>query len=132
LGPSSGLYSRFVTITAPLIGVLYIAWLVYGPPGARWLVHNSLLAIFCATLPANTQYGLRYGHQVRKAQLRVERTLKAGLPASGLRERTLSAIYPESRVALDGLEMLKAARMGSFEEFEGRVAVTPGAPAVVR
>jgi hypothetical protein len=132
LGPSSGLYSRFVIITAPLIGVLYIAWLVYGPSGARWLVHTGLLAIFCSTLPANIEYGLRYGRRTRNAQLRVELALKGGSPVSQLRQRHLTAIYPESKVTSECLEMLRAARMGPFEEFDGRVAVAPEAAAVVR
>jgi hypothetical protein len=59
-GPSAGLASRYTTILAPLISVLYVTWLLYGPASARRAIHISLLALICAGLPAQS-HGARVG-----------------------------------------------------------------------
>jgi hypothetical protein len=132
LGPSSGLYSRYVTLTAPLIGVLYLAWLVYGLTLTRWLVHGCLLAILCMTLPANTKYGLKFGGRSRVSQLRVERALRGGISIPGLADKSLHGIYPDATYVRENLDMLRTARMGPFKNFKGHLAVAREAPAVIR
>ena len=94
LGPGWGFSSRYITLTAPLLCALYIAWLAYGPDSARRAVHVGLLATVCLTTPANIAFGLRYGEVIRTAQRQVEWSLKARVPASELMRQACPAIYP--------------------------------------
>jgi hypothetical protein len=132
LHPLMGLSSRYVTIIAPLIGVLYIAWLVYGPPRVRKLIHAGLLAISCISLPTGTRAGLVYGRGARSAELRVEQALKDPVLSPSLMARVCPAIHPDTRVASACLAMLREVRMGPFEKRDDRVAVAPEAPTLVR
>ena len=132
LHPLMGLSSRYVTIIAPLIGVLYIAWLVYGPPRVRKLIHAGLLAISCITLPTGTRAGLEYGHRARSAELRVEQAVKSRTLSPELMARLCPAIHPDPVGAYSCLEMLREARMGPFANLGDRLAVVPEAFGVVR
>ena len=58
-GPGTALASRYITLTAPLLGALYIAWLAYGYRPTRVAVHTSLFAIVCLAAPANIAFGLQ-------------------------------------------------------------------------
>ena len=64
LGPGFGLSSRYISISAPLLSVFYIAWLLYGPNPARRAIHIGLLALVCAGIPANTRYALAWARIV--------------------------------------------------------------------
>ena len=132
-GPGAGLASRYVILTAPLLCALYIAWLAYGPDGARRAVHVSLLATVCLTAPANIASGLRYGAAIRTAEREVERSLKARVSASELMKQACPAIFPDPNFAYDRFKMLKAARFGAFKLFnDDRVATAPNPPTAVR
>jgi hypothetical protein len=133
LGPGAGLASRYITITAPLLSALYVAWLAYGPAPARWVVHVSLLALVCLAVPANTEFGLRVGDHQRSVYLLVERGLRARLPASQLMGQACPALFPDPNLAYECFKMLKAARIGKFKYFvDDRVASAPEAPTAGR
>jgi len=132
-GPGFGLASRYVTIAAPLLSALYVAWLAYGPAPARWMVHVSLLALVCLAVPANTEFGLRHGDHRRSVYLQVERGLKARVPASQLMSQA-SPLFPwKPKYVYECFKMLKAARIGNFKYFvDDRVAAAPEASTAVR
>jgi hypothetical protein len=133
LGPGTGLSTRYVTLTVPMLGALYVAWLVYGPPRARRLVHAGLLASVCLAAPANLKSGLKYGAYVRGCQQRVERALKARMPTAELIRRHGRFLHPDAALVAKCFPMLKAAGIGSFAYLnEDRLAVSPDPPTAVR
>jgi hypothetical protein len=133
LGPGFGLSSRYASIAAPLLSSLYVAWLAYGPAPARRLVNIVLLTLVCLAVPANIEFGLKYGELRRSVYLQVERNLRARVPASQMRDTILRALYPVPDVACDRFNMLKHARFGKFKYFiDDRVAVKPEVSKVVR
>jgi hypothetical protein len=133
LGPNAGLGARYVTLTAPLLGVLYMAWLAYGPVPARRGIHVVLLALVCLTVPSSTALGLRYGRDARVSERRVERCVRDGAPASEVLKRACPALFPDPALAHEFFKMLKAARIGAFGSFnEDRMAGVPILPTTVR
>ena len=133
LGPGMGLSTRYVTLTAPLLGALYVAWLVYGPPRARRLVHAGLLASVCLALPANVKAGLKYGASVRTSERGVERSLQARVPVSELIRHYGPFIHPHAGRVSECFQMLKTARFGAFASLnDDRLTVSPASPAAVR
>jgi hypothetical protein len=132
-GPAAILASRYITLTTPLLCALYFAWLVYGKAPGRMGIHVGLLALMCLTLPDSHRYGRRYGWSVRVAEQRVERSLTHHVPTPELLTRACPAIYPEPGTARACFQMLKAARIGAFAEFEeDRVASTREAAGTIR
>lgn len=55
VGDDAGLAGRYITILSPLLCVIYVAWLVYGPTVARLTVHTALFVLVCAGIPAQLQ-----------------------------------------------------------------------------
>jgi hypothetical protein len=118
LGLDRILASRYVTLTIPLLCVVYIVWLTYGKTRARALVHVGLLVLICATLPEAYRTSRAYGRSVRVAEERVERGLKQRVATEQLLAWTCPAIYPEPRVVRKYFIMLRHARIGAFAYYE--------------
>ena len=116
-GPGAGLSSRYISISAPLLSVFYIAWLLYGPDPARRAIHVGLLALVCAGIPANTRYALYMGEYRRDLYIQVERSLRAGLPASLLMEQVIPGLNLDPGQTYECFKMLKVARVGMFRYF---------------
>jgi hypothetical protein len=132
-GPTAILASRYVTLTFPLLGALYFAWLVYGKTAGRVGIHVVLVALMCLTLPHGQRYGRNYGWSVRVAEQRVERGLKDHIPTSELLSLACPAIYPNPAVARAYFKLLKDARIGAFAEYEeDRLAAAPEPAGAVR
>jgi hypothetical protein len=117
LGPGAGLGSRYICISAPLLSVFYIAWLLYGSNPARRAIHIGLLTLVCAGIPANARYALRMGEIRRDSYIQVERSLRDGVPASLLMEQVTPDLYPDLGYAYERCKMLKAAQVGMFRYF---------------
>jgi hypothetical protein len=122
-GPPAILASRYVTLTVPLLCVLYLAWLLYGNARARSAVSLGLLVMIAMALPDASSFGRNYGRHVRTCELRVERSLKDRDPWERLMSRACPAIYPHAEEAAAYFRMLRAARIGPFAELgEARIA----------
>jgi hypothetical protein len=125
-GPAAVLASRYVTLTFPLLCVLYIAWLLYGRPRVRVGFHMLLLALIGLSLPDVERFSRKYGLSVRVAEERVERGLKDHVPTAKLLTWACPSIYPNAQVARVYFQMLKLARVGVFANYEeGQVAASP-------
>jgi hypothetical protein len=123
LGPRTALAGRYVTLTAPLLCALYVAWLAYGTGRARSATHVGILLTVCLMFPANTQFGLRYARYVRSLEARTERRLRAQVSWANMSREVSPDLFPDAKGAYDCFTMLKAARFGAFQSFnDGRVA----------
>ncbi len=116
-GPGAAVSSRYISISAPLLSLFYFAWLLYGSNPARRAIHIGLLTLVCAGIPANARSALRMGEDRRDLYIHVERSLRAGLPASLLMEQVTPGLYPNPGYAYERFKMLKAARVGMFRYF---------------
>jgi len=116
LFPAYGLSSRYISISAPLLSVFYIAWLLYGPDPARRAIHIGLLTLVCAGVPFNARSALRMGKDRRDFYIQVERSLRAGLPASLLMEQ-VTGLNSDPVYTYECFKMLKDARVGMFRYF---------------
>jgi hypothetical protein len=133
VGAVGGLASRYVTISAPLLYALYVAWLAYGSSSSRRVVHSVLLALVCLAIPANIKFALRFGEDRLSVYRSVERGLKARAHRSVLMRRACPALFPDPEIAYKCFKMLKDARVGNFKYFvDDRVATGPEAPTVIR
>lgn len=127
-----GQTSRYATLSVPLLAILYISWLLYGPTPARQLLHLGILAVVLASIPANYRVADIQGDARHNAYVRIEHQLRIRTPASKLADHIAPALYPSRDYALDAFRKLHAARIGRFKYFtEDQVATTP-ADAVVR
>ncbi len=114
-GPTTGLQSRYITLTAPLFGAIYFSWSLYGSGVGRRLVHGGLLASMLIMLPANVTHGLRHGETVRQAQRRVERFLMVRLPADEIVKRSCPAVHTDAKRVRESFSKLKQAGFGAFK-----------------
>jgi hypothetical protein len=133
LGPSMGLASRYVTLTAPLLAVIYFAWLIYGTGIARRAVHIGLLLLLCLSFRGAIAAGLEHGKMVKEAERRVERRLLARAPATEVVRKTGLFFEPNSESVRTLYGMLKQAQVGAFKYFnDDRMAMVPGGPSGTR
>jgi hypothetical protein len=113
-GQSAGLASRYVTILAPLLSVLYVAWLLYGPSPVRRAVHIGLLALVCAGIPAQLRFAHELGRGRRDLYVKIERALESGMPSSRLLDVACPALFRKRAMIYESFKMLHQARVGSF------------------
>jgi hypothetical protein len=131
-GAVGGRASRYVTIAAPLLCAVYVAWLAHGPSLAQRVVHNVLLALVCLAMPANIKFGLRFGEDRLSAYRSVERSLKARAHRSVLMRKACPALFPDPEIAYKCFKMLKDARVGDFANLvDDRVVDDPETPTAV-
>jgi hypothetical protein len=118
LGSATTILSRYVTLTFPLLGTMYIAWLAYGNPRARVAIHWLLLALMVLAMPDSRENSRSYGQPILVAQQLVEGGLKNHVSTAKILKRACPVLFPDPRFTLDRFRMLKVARFGPFAEFE--------------
>jgi hypothetical protein len=113
-GPGAGLTSRYVTLAAPLLSVLYITWLIYTP--ARWqrALQGCLLLAVCLSVPGAIG-GSKEVPEIRlQCFKRVERALRAGRPDSEILDLVCPVLQPMRNWATVWLKMLRSSGFGNF------------------
>lgn len=132
ISDTMGQTSRYATLSVPLLAILYISWLLYGPTPARQLIHLGILGVVLASIPANYRVADIQGDARRDAYVRIEHQLRIRTPASKLADYITPALYPGRDYALQAFRKLHSAEIGRFKYFtEDQMATTP-ADAVVR
>jgi hypothetical protein len=127
LGPGTGRGPRYVTLSAPLLSAVYVAWLIYGSGQARRAVHLGLLAAVCLAIPFQVRVAWKLGEPRRQFYQRLERQLKAGVPGSQVVAQACPSLYPDPEFTYQCFRMLKGARIGRFTDFvDDRLATVPG------
>jgi hypothetical protein len=133
LGPGSGRGSRYITLSAPLLSAVYVAWLIYGPGPARRAVHLGLLAAVCLAIPFQVRIARDLAEQRRLFYQRLERQMEAGMPGSQVVARACPMLYPDPELTYQCFRMLKQARVGRFTYFvDDRLATVPGSGVITR
>jgi hypothetical protein len=133
LGPGAGLADRYVTIMAPLLCAIYIAWLVYAPARRRQWFSVGLLVVIVLMVPINGHRALDRGRAVRRIEQQVVRSLKAKVPASLIVSRACPDLFPTPDDLYNFFRMLRTARIGLFKDLvDDRIATAPEGSAGVR
>jgi hypothetical protein len=128
LGPGNGWCSRYITAAMPMLGVVYFAWLIYGPTSARRAVHVALLIVVSAGIPAQVQFAHAVGAGRHGLYRRVEAGLERGLPRSRVVELAYPHLLPDRARLGEYFQMLKEARVGKFRNMaDDHVATRPDA-----
>jgi hypothetical protein len=117
-GPDAALTSRYVTLTIPLLCALYVAWLVYAKGPARSVIHLSLIGLMGLALPDGERSSRIYGSHMREIEVGIEQDLTGHLPTAALMSRACQVLQIDPKAAYKWFNMLKAARVGAFTEFE--------------
>jgi hypothetical protein len=126
-----GFASRYIPIGAPLLAVLYITWIVYGPRRIGALVQVALCLGPCLSLPSSSHIGLQIGAERRAVVRQVEQGLKHGVPGTRLVASVGARLYPDTRVMYERFLLLKAARIGRFGRFRDDAHRAPASAATV-
>jgi MFS family permease len=133
LGGDRIMSSRYITLTTPLLCVVYVAWLLYGKARPRLAMHLGLIVLMGLSIPNGRRFSHRYGTFVRDVDRRVERRLKDHAPTSSILKLVWPHFHSDRDLIVNSFKMLKAARVGAFAGFEDdRVATTPEAADTVR
>ena len=133
LGYGSGLADRYVTIMAPLLSTIYMAWLTYVPARRRQSYFAGLLVLFVLMVPLNCQNAMHRGRAVRRVEQHVVRSLKIKVPASLIASQACPGLYPSQDDIYKSFRMLKTARIGPYKDLvDDRVAAAPEGSAGVR
>jgi hypothetical protein len=133
LAGEPGLAGRYITILAPLVCAVYIAWLVYGPAPARRAIHVGLLALVCAGLPDQFRSARELGSARRTLYVKLERSMIRGLPTSRVLDLACPAIFCDRATTYEAFKMLKQAHVGSFRYLvDDGLAAKPDESRVVR
>lgn len=114
LGPGSGAYSRYITVTTPLLGVVYFSWLLYGRPAARRSVQFGLLVLICVGMPAQYRSARDVGRARRDLYARIEHGLESGMRPDGLLDLACPRLFPDRVTVYRCFQMLKDAHVGAF------------------
>jgi hypothetical protein len=133
LGQSAGLASRYITIMAPLLCILYVTWLIYGSTPVRPAIHVGLLALVCAGIPAQLRLARDLGHWRCSVYVRIERSLEVGIPSSRLLDFACSRLHPDRAMIYESFKMLQKAQVGNFRYMvDDGLAATHDGSRVVR
>jgi hypothetical protein len=123
-GPGTGLANRYFTISVPFLGVIYVAWLLYGPPSARRAIQLGLLTVVCAGMPYQIQFGRTIGGIHRDRMVKIEQDLRGGVTKSRLLDKYGPYLFTDRDFTSRFLTMLKSARIGEFGNLvDDRVAI---------
>jgi hypothetical protein len=114
LGPGSGGHGRYITISMPLLGIMFFAWLLYGQSAARRVIHIGLLALICAGIPAQSQSAQESGRFHGGLFVRVENGLQRGMRPSRLLDLACPHLHPDRVKINECFQMLRQARVGKF------------------
>jgi hypothetical protein len=129
IGYGMGLASRYVTLTAPLLAVLYVAWIPYGHKWARYAVQFTLFILVCLAFRDATNAGLQQGRRVKQEERIVERKLLARAPISEVVRKTSLYFEPNSPAVRHSYNVLKQANFGAFKFLsDDRVASSSNEP----
>src|SRR5208283_5293060 len=95
LDPSMGLSSRYVTLAAPLLSVLYVTWMIYTPALSQRALQTCLLLVVCLCVPISVRTVRLRDRPRLWTYRRVERCLKAGISESRFLDVASPGLHPD-------------------------------------
>ena len=113
-GPEQGFEWRYVTLSAPLLCWLYLAWEAYGPRSLGEFLPACLFTAVCILFWPNLQSGRDIGGGLRQLVGGLEHDASAGVPASVLARGRTWWLHPSAQVLQNRFEMLRRAGWGKF------------------
>ena len=108
-----GFETRYVTFSVPGLCAIYLAWALYGRQRMGGVIQLLMLVTALIVLPANFEWGLRYGSDLHWRIGRFENDIRSGTPPYRLIER-YSYLHPHHIILMDYMPMLRDAGIGAF------------------
>ncbi|MHB1556916.1 MAG: hypothetical protein ACYC61_05480 [Isosphaeraceae bacterium] len=114
LGPTVVLAPRYVTLTAPLLCVIYISWLAYGGARGRVAVPLALLVLIGSAMSDGYRFSRSYGRSLLAAERRVEAGRARHASAAELARAASPDLYSMADYTDRFFRQMETARMGPF------------------
>jgi hypothetical protein len=119
LGPTYCLTARYITLACPLALCLYVIALCYGPAvhraGTRWALVGAMLVITAMY----TRNGIHNAADLQLPFLRLERSVRCGLPLTAVAARSFVDVQAGSAEEMTGfLTALRDARLGPYRGYQ--------------
>ncbi len=116
VGRLAGLEDRYVTLAAPLLCGLYLAWALAAPEAVGRFVAMSLFCAGIALLWPNTERAIETGRDLREHTTAFERDLGSGMPTYALVRRYSPYLHPSQDVLSRELDALRTHQIGRFRD----------------
>jgi len=115
IGPLGGFETRYITLSAPLLLLLFFLYEVYGSPALKRHVPRTLFALMSILFVINTQKGISYSTNLWKHVGKFEQDMRDGVPAEALGVRYADQWGHAARELISTrLVWLQTARLGLY------------------
>lgn len=111
----SGRASRYVTLAAPVVAAVYVAWCRMPFTSLAKGVRVALLLVTAILWPRNATLGLAGAHERHRAGQSLIADLEEDRPLQLVAQRHDQDIFPDSVLLAERLAMLRAKRLGPFD-----------------
>jgi hypothetical protein len=115
MGPMIGFESRYMTLAAPLLLLLFMQCEVHGGPALKRHVPRTLFILMSALFLLNAQKGISYSTSLWKHLAKFERDMRDGVPPDALGVRYADQWgYGAREIFSTRLAWLRKARLGPY------------------
>ena len=116
-GEDTILASRYVTLSLPLLCGLYLAWVAYAPRRTGLAVQTVLFLVVASLCYQNGAAGLAAGSYHQELMAPIQQAAERGMAPGEIVERFKNTpLYPDRRLLVQRLEMLRRTHMGPYRE----------------
>lgn len=113
-GPFAVFEPRYVSLVAPFLCVVYLAWVAYSPRRFDGLVPMILLSMTAVLIWPNVQTALQFGEGYRTQMSRLQADVKAGSPPYVILRRYTPFVNFSQDSLTRYLPMVREARLAGF------------------
>jgi hypothetical protein len=115
IGPLGGFETRYITLSAPLLLLMFFLYEIDGSPATKHHVPRILFALMSVLFVINTQKGISYSTNLWKKIAKFEQDMRDGVPAEALGVRYADQWSSQAReLILPRLVWLQSARLGLY------------------
>ncbi|MGA2061368.1 MAG: hypothetical protein ABSG67_12870 [Thermoguttaceae bacterium] len=115
IGPMGGFETRYITLSAPLLLLVFFLYEVHGSPAMKHHVPRILFALMSVLFVINTQKGISYSRNLWKQTGKFEQDMRDGISAEAMGMRYAEQWGHEARELIPTrLVWLQTARLGLY------------------
>ena len=115
IGPLGGYETRYITLSAPLLLLVFFLYETQGSPAQKRHLPRILFALMSALFIVNTQKGISYTENIWKNLAKFEKDMRDGIPAEALGMRYAEQLGRDARELISTrLVWMQKARLGLY------------------
>ncbi len=127
IGPMGGFETRYITLSALLLLLMYFLYEAQGSPALKRHVPRILFALMSVLFVINTQKGICYTENIWKNLVKFEQDMRDGIPAEAMGVRYADQWgYRAREMISTRLAWLQKARVGLYRS--SNVSIRAGGP----